>query len=58
MGCGEGDGYVFVKPKTGWANATETAELTASDGAAGDELGGFGGLGENAVAISGARPER
>ena len=31
--------YVYTKPGPSWANATETAELTASDGAAGDELG-------------------
>ena len=30
---GEGNGaYVFVKPKNGWKNRTETAKLTASDG--------------------------
>ncbi|MGH3083070.1 MAG: FG-GAP repeat protein [Gaiellaceae bacterium] len=33
-----GSAYVFVKPQTGWASATETAKLTASDGAAGDRL--------------------
>jgi FG-GAP repeat len=41
-----GAAYVFVKPTTGWANMTQTATLTASDGVAGD---GFG----QAVAISG-----
>ncbi|HEV2426051.1 MAG TPA: FG-GAP repeat protein [Terriglobia bacterium] len=35
----QGAAYVFVKPKTGWANMTETAMLTASDGNALDELG-------------------
>ena len=30
---------MFVKPAAGWANATETAKLPASDGAAGDQLG-------------------
>ena len=34
-----GAAYVFVKPKHGWQEATETAKLTASDGAAGDALG-------------------
>ncbi len=38
--------YVFVRPASGWANATQTAELTASDGAAGDGVVG-------PVAISG-----
>ncbi len=31
--------YVFEKPSSGWANATETAKLHASDPAAGDHLG-------------------
>ncbi len=43
---GQGAVYVYTKPASGWANATQTAELTASDGAAGDYLG-------VAVAISG-----
>jgi FG-GAP repeat len=37
--AGQGAAYVFVKPASGWANATETARLTASDGAANDQLG-------------------
>ncbi len=36
----EGAGYVFTKPGSGgWADATETAKLTASDAAANDEFG-------------------
>jgi hypothetical protein len=35
----QGAAYVFVKPAGGWADATQTAKLTASDGAAGDALG-------------------
>jgi FG-GAP repeat len=35
----QGSAYVFVKPGGGWANGTETAKLTASDGAADDNLG-------------------
>jgi len=31
--------YVFQRPPTGWATGTETAKLTASDGANGDTLG-------------------
>lgn len=42
----QGAAYVFVKPSSGWANATQTDELTASNGAAGDSLG-------RSVAISG-----
>lgn len=34
-----GAAYVFVKPKGGWQDATETAKLTDSDGAAGEALG-------------------
>ena len=35
-----GAAYVFTKPGSGgWVNATETAKLAASDGAADDELG-------------------
>ncbi len=41
-----GKAYVFVKPAAGWANGTETAKLTASDGSAGDQFG-------SSVAISG-----
>jgi len=36
---GQGAVYVFSKPSSGWSNMTETAELTASDGAFGDVLG-------------------
>ena len=35
----QGSAYVFVKPGSGWANATETAELTASDRAVNDNFG-------------------
>ena len=34
-----GSAYVFVKPPGGWVDMTETAKLTASDGAAGDQFG-------------------
>ncbi|MFL5830921.1 MAG: hypothetical protein ACJ76X_13485 [Solirubrobacteraceae bacterium] len=43
-----GAAYVFVKPDSGWTNATQTARLSAIDGAAGDSLGQG-----NGVAISG-----
>ena len=36
---GNGSAYVFVKPGGGWATGTETAKLTASDGASGDRFG-------------------
>lgn len=34
----QGAAYVFVEPPSGWANMTETAKLTASDGQSGDEF--------------------
>ncbi len=43
---GAGAAYVFVEPATGWANMTETAILTSTDGATNP---GFG----SSVAISG-----
>jgi hypothetical protein len=45
-GSASGSAYVFEKPTAGWTSATETAKLTASDAAAGDQFGWF-------VAISG-----
>ena len=42
----QGAAYVFVMPASGWANATQTAELTASDGERENYLGA-------SVAISG-----
>lgn len=45
---GQGAVYVYTQPATGgWADATQTAELTASDGNANDDLG-------TAVAVSGS----
>lgn len=44
----QGAAYIFVKPANGWTSMTPTATLTASDGAAGDELG-------YSVAISGGQ---
>ena len=41
-----GEAYVFTKPGGGWTSETETAKLTASDGATGDAFG-------RSVAISG-----
>jgi hypothetical protein len=49
----QGAVYVFVRPASGWADATQTAELTESDGTANDELGGnSGGGADNELAIS------
>lgn len=41
---GQGAAYVFAEPRRGWANETEIAKLTASDGAANDNLGWIVGL--------------
>ena len=38
-GSRSGSGYVFTKPADGWVTANQTAKLTASDGAEGDQLG-------------------
>ncbi|MCH8343331.1 MAG: FG-GAP repeat protein [Planctomycetes bacterium] len=38
-GWNSGSAYVFKKPKGGWVDMTETAKLTASDAAAGDQFG-------------------
>lgn len=45
-GSGSGAAYLFEKPETGWADMTETAKLTASDGAEWNLLG-------SSVSISG-----
>ena len=50
---GQGAVYVFVKPRSGWQNATETAKLTASDGTANGWLGGGYSVGNDGVGISG-----
>jgi len=42
----QGSAYVFVEPVGGWVSGTETAKLTASDGAADDRAG-------RSVAVSG-----
>jgi hypothetical protein len=38
-GRSQGAAYMFVRPAGGWVSGTETAKLTASDGAAQDGLG-------------------
>jgi hypothetical protein len=47
----QGAAYVFVKPKTGWKDATETAKLTASDGAAGDVFGSGVAIEKNTIVV-------
>jgi hypothetical protein len=55
---GQGAAYVFVEPTNGWASepttppfGTQTAELTASDGAANDEFGTSLGISGNTVVV-------
>lgn len=51
----QGAAYVFVKSASGWVTATETAKLTASDGAYGDELGyGVAISGDGSTIVAGA----
>lgn len=47
----QGAAYVFVKPQHGWANMTETAKLTASDGAAYAYFGASTAIGGNTVVV-------
>lgn len=48
---GPGAAYIFVKPASGWRNMTETAKLTASDGADGDAFGSYVSLSGNTAAV-------
>ena len=52
----QGTVYEFAKPGGGWANATQSAELTASDGATGDELGST--VAVNGTTIAAGAPRR
>jgi uncharacterized protein (DUF2345 family) len=48
----QGTAYVFVKPGSGWSgNLTETAKLTASDGAVADEFGFSVAISGDTVAV-------
>jgi len=48
-----GAAYVFVKPSSGWANMTETAKLTASDGTDQDQFGASVSVSGDTVAVVG-----
>jgi hypothetical protein len=48
---GPGAAYVFVKPASGWKDMTETAKLTASDGADGDAFGYNVSISGNTAAV-------
>jgi hypothetical protein len=47
----QGASYVFVQPGNGWANMTQTAKLTSSDGAVADIFGDSVAMDENTVVI-------
>ena len=47
----QGAAYVFTEPVSGWANVTQTAKLTASDGAKDDGFGYSVSISGNTVAI-------
>jgi len=49
----EGAAYVFVKPANGWTNATQTAELTASDGVSGEAFGYAAAISGNTLVVGG-----
>ena len=46
-----GAAYVFVKPPAGWADASQTAKLTASDGATDDYLGRSASISRDVVLV-------
>jgi hypothetical protein len=48
---GAGAAYVFVKPASGWANMTQTAELTPSDGALALDFGLSVGISANTIVV-------
>ncbi|MGA8150833.1 MAG: FG-GAP repeat protein [Terriglobales bacterium] len=47
----QGAAYVFVKPKGGWANMTETAKLTASDAATYAYFGSSIAIGDKTIFV-------
>jgi len=47
----QGAAYVFVAAGTGWKNATQTAELTSSNGATDDFFGWSVGIGSGGVVV-------
>ncbi len=49
--------YVFTKPAAGWTSSTESAKLTATDGAAGDEFGISVAIDENTVLVGAHQPD-
>ena len=52
-----GSAYVFTRPAAGWATATETAKLTASDGQAYDHFGGSAGVDRDTIVVGAPRDD-
>ena len=52
----QGAAYEFAKPGSGWSSETQTATLTASNGAAVDELGWSLGVSSNVSTVVGGAP--
>ena len=50
-GLGPGAAYVYTEASGGWANMTQTAELTASDGVQNDEFGSSVSISGNTVVV-------
>ena len=55
IGHFSGAAYVFEKPAGGWTDMSETAKLTASDGAEGDHFGGSVSISGNTVVVGAYR---
>ena len=56
-GADSGSAYVFTRPATGWATATETVKLTASDGLAYDHFGGSAGVDGDTIVVGAPRDD-
>jgi hypothetical protein len=52
----QGAAYVFTEPSAGWATESQAAKLTASDGAAGDQLGASVGVSSDGLTVSAGAP--
>jgi hypothetical protein len=51
LNLNQGSAYVFEKPELGWTDATETAKLSAADGAANDAFGTVVAVSGDTVAV-------
>jgi len=51
----QGAAYVFSRPEAGWADMTETAKLTASDGATQDKFGTSVSISGNTIVVGSPR---